>query len=215
MCTVLYQVALVCRAYDGRREGDRLTLLGLSAHASDAEPADGQKAGSSDHAECNPSTRDQSTRARTGNRARAKVGDNAEGRDHRSLVRGQTNPEFRTCARRRACNEVIQGIMRIVISHEDHINLLRLDRSFLLWMKTSSPETMLPNILAASRGWKELRESGSTETSLRVTLFPLHAGRAKVNRANNMVENEGVPEQACGIGLASGSGGQGAQLAFS
>ena len=67
--------------------------------------------------------------------------------------------------------EVIRMLMQVSIRHEDHINLLRLDRSFLLWMKTSSPETMLPNIVAASKAWKEKREAGTTDTSLRVTLF--------------------------------------------
>ena len=84
--------------------------------------------------------------------------------------------------------EVIRMLMQVSIRHEDHINLLRLDRSFLLWMKTSSPETMLPNIVAASKAWKEKREAGTTDTSLRVTLFRCLLVELK-NRATQMVEN--------------------------
>eukprot|EP00439_Symbiodinium_sp_Y106_P054033 s7031_g7.t1 len=84
--------------------------------------------------------------------------------------------------------EVIRMLMQVSIRHEDHINLLRLDRSFLLWMKTSSPETMLPNIVAASKAWKEKREAGITDTSLRVTLFRCLMVELK-NRATQMVEN--------------------------
>ena len=84
--------------------------------------------------------------------------------------------------------EVIRMLMQASIRHEDHINLLRLDRSFLLWMKTSSPESMLPNIVAASKAWKEKREAGTTDTSLRVTLFRCLLVELK-NRATQMVEN--------------------------
>ena len=85
--------------------------------------------------------------------------------------------------------EVIRMLMQVSIRHEDHINLLRLqDRSFLLWMKTSSPESMLPTIVAASKAWKEKREAGTTDTSLRVTLFRCLLVELK-NRATQMVEN--------------------------
>ena len=84
--------------------------------------------------------------------------------------------------------EVIRMLMQVSIRHEDHINLLRLDRSFLLWIKTSSPETTLPNIVAASKAWKEKREAGTTDTSLRVTLFRCLLVELK-NRATQMVEN--------------------------
>ena len=84
--------------------------------------------------------------------------------------------------------EILRMLMQVSIRHEDHINLLRLDRSFLLWMKTSSPESMLPNIVAASKAWKEKREKGETDTSLRVTLLRCMLVELK-NRASRMVEN--------------------------
>ena len=188
MCTVLYQVALVCRAHvgdgnDTGRAGDHLTLRGLSPVSVNSCTVGQETGGSGPAGSTQTSTSGVQGHERSAGQGQ---GQRESGRGKPGSASNQSpTPNLQEEA---GIKEVIRMLMQVSIRHEDHINLLRLDRSILLWMKTSSPESMLPNIVAASKAWKEKREAGTTDTSLRVTLFRCLLVELK-NRATQMVEN--------------------------
>ena len=67
--------------------------------------------------------------------------------------------------------ELIQILAQICLRQEDSLNLLRLDRAFLMSFRTQGPETMLGTLYGISTKWKSQRDSGQTDCPLRIALF--------------------------------------------
>ena len=90
-------------------------------------------------------------------------------------------------------------LIQLALRHEDNINLLRLDRSFILIMKTSGQESLLPALYDVSAQWKDAKELGQTECSLRIALFKCLILEIK-SRATLVVEDETKIAQAIKMG---------------
>jgi len=67
--------------------------------------------------------------------------------------------------------ESIQLMAVMCLRLSDQVNLLLLDRGFILYCKVQAPESLLSNLFAISQSWKAAREEGKTVASLRVTLW--------------------------------------------
>ena len=71
----------------------------------------------------------------------------------------------------RGQEDLVQLLAQLCLRQEDALNLMRLDRAFLMSFRTQSPESMLGTLYNISQRWKEQREAGRTDCPLRVALF--------------------------------------------
>ena len=68
-------------------------------------------------------------------------------------------------------SQLIPLMAQLCLKHEDAINILRMDKAYVMMFKTKGEETMLPAIKDLETRWQELRDAGKTECSKRIALF--------------------------------------------
>ena len=78
--------------------------------------------------------------------------------------------------RRRNSNQVemkqlLKGVAALCLRHEDSLSLLHLDKGFVLFQKTKSPESLLKTMFDISTQWKQSKATGQVTSPLRVVLL--------------------------------------------
>ena len=68
-------------------------------------------------------------------------------------------------------SQLIPLMAQLCLKNEDAINILRMDKAYVMMFKTKGEETMLPTIKDLETRWQELRDAGKTECSKRIALF--------------------------------------------
>ena len=86
------------------------------------------------------------------------------------------NPEEGSGDRRRNSSQVemqqlLKGVAALCLRHEDSLSILRLDKGFVLFQKTKSPESLLQTMFSISTQWKKSKETGQVTSPLRVVLL--------------------------------------------
>ena len=73
----------------------------------------------------------------------------------------------------RALNEVMEMMQRLFLRHEDAINLLRLEYSFVAHMRLNVPSSVVPMLYVAADGWRKLKanEPEKLDRPMRTSLF--------------------------------------------
>ena len=86
-------------------------------------------------------------------------------------------------------SRALQMLIQLCLRQEDSINMMRMDRAYLMLFKTKGEETMLPTFRDIADKWKERRAAGTTEAPLRVALFKCLALELQ-SRAKLMMETK-------------------------
>ena len=86
-------------------------------------------------------------------------------------------------------SRALQMLIQLCLRQEDSINMMRMDRAYLMLFKTKGEETLLPIFKDIADKWKEHRAAGTTEAPLRVALFKCLALELQ-SRAKLMMETK-------------------------
>ena len=65
----------------------------------------------------------------------------------------------------------MQMVIQLCLRQEDSINVMRMDRAYLMLFKTQGGETVLSMLKDVADKWKELKAAGTTDCPLRVALY--------------------------------------------
>ena len=91
--------------------------------------------------------------------------------------------------------DLLLQLARLSIRQEDQLNILRLDRSHVMHMRTDDKSTMLQTLHKVSTEWQKLKQEGKLTRSLRSTLFQCIALELST-RAQKVVEDPQLLESA-------------------
>ena len=67
--------------------------------------------------------------------------------------------------------QLLKGVAALCLRHEDSLSLLHLDKGFVLFQKTKSPESLLKTMFDISTQWKQSKATGQVTSPLRVVLL--------------------------------------------
>ena len=86
------------------------------------------------------------------------------------------DPEAGSGDRRRNSSQVeiqqlLKGVAALCLGHEDSLSILHLDKGFVLFQQTKSPESLLQTMFSISTQWKKSKETGQVTSPLRVVLL--------------------------------------------
>ena len=168
-CPVLLQAAFCCQQY-GHGTGQcrtHLTLRGL---------APGLPSSAHDQPAADPGTSKRSKRSGTSG------SDTGRGSGQPSAQMVKTERQRGTQGaswhgwsdhqqQQATQHDTLQMLIQLSLRQEDAINVLRMDRSFLLLFKTQGPETMLPTMFEIATRWKQKREQQQADSPLRIALL--------------------------------------------
>ena len=133
------------------------------------------------HASLARAAREEGERAERGN-----GGGNGQGQESKQIQCGQRklegcqkkggDQETSSGDRRRNSNQVemqqlLKGVAALCLRREDSLSLLHLDKGFVLFQKTKSPESLLQAMFSISTQWKKSKETGQVTSPLRVVLL--------------------------------------------
>ena len=68
-------------------------------------------------------------------------------------------------------SQLILQMAQLCLRHEDSINILRMDKAYVMMFRTKGEETMLATLKDLEVRWQELRDSGKTECAKRIALL--------------------------------------------
>ena len=165
MCTVLFQIAFACEIAISEGHVSRRSRGGC-LHASFARATGEEAAGAErDHGggcrqgqESEQVQRGQGKGSLKG--AKKKEGDLATGGGDRRRNSNQVEMK-----------QLLKGVAALCLRHEDSLSLLHLDKGFVLFQKTKSPESLLKTMFDISTQWKQSKETGQVTSPLRVVLL--------------------------------------------
>ena len=175
-CTVLYQAAFCCRIH-GKSEGtgNRLTLRELLPAVNKSQATN------------------KTSRAIDAEESQPRKWPRPKGKGHgQKGQQGQNKPaSLRSWQDEgdQSENQAIQMLIQLCLRQEDSINVMRMDRAYLMLFKTKGQETLLPTFKDIADKWKERREAGTTEAPLRVVIFKCMALELQ-NRAKQLMETK-------------------------
>ena len=122
--------------------------------------------------EQNETTEEDAGRDRKANKSHAGKGKGT----WRSAKKKGGDPEAGSGDRRRNSSQVeiqqlLKGVAALCLRHEDSLSILHLDKGFVLFQKTKSPESLLQTMFSISTQWKQSKETGQVTSPLRVVLL--------------------------------------------
>lgn len=86
-------------------------------------------------------------------------------------------------------SSLIPLVAQLCLRHEDSINILRMDKAYVMLFKTSGEETMLPTIHDLGVRWSELQAAKQTDCAKRIALIKGVVMELQT-RAKALLENE-------------------------
>ena len=108
------------------------------------------------------------------------------------------NPEEGSGDRRRNSSQVemqqlLKGVAALCLRHEDSLSILHLDKGFVLFQKTKSPESLLQTMFSISTQWKKSKETGQVTSPLRVVLLKVlhHRASGQIGKGGTRRTNKG------------------------
>ncbi|CAE7803936.1 unnamed protein product [Symbiodinium sp. CCMP2592] len=108
--------------------------------------------------------------------------------------RSQPGEGWTKWAELRRMHSLLQSVCRLLLRHEDSLNLQSLDTRYIIFC-TNQPDGMPNRLWKVAKAWKELRDKGQATMALRQALA--HALFSEVkNRITKAMQDDGQREQA-------------------
>ncbi|CAE7380080.1 slc47a1 [Symbiodinium sp. CCMP2592] len=98
--------------------------------------------------------------------------------------------------------QLIPLIAQLCLRFEDAINILRLDRAYVMLFKTKSEESIVKTLHDLSQRWEELKEAKQTDSAKRIALFKGMLMELQT-RIKGMIEKEDKVKQLIQMGWMS------------